>query len=119
MTKSTIGTNCLGKFLNYLKFSFFVFCNHHLTDTVATMDCEILIRKIDENYLDFATIVGINGSRGIEYSNTGFDSKTRARTNLSLVIIRQFDVKSGRNQYPLQWFQHQILVEIGTEIHSS
>ena len=46
--------------------------------TFAIVDNEILCREIDEQNHDFTAIIGIDGSRRIQYSNSMLQSQTAA-----------------------------------------
>ena len=74
--------------INLDEIALFVLGQHHLGYTFAIIDYEILCREIDEQNHDFAAIIGIDGSRRIQYGNAMLQSQTAARTNLRFIPLQ-------------------------------
>ena len=63
MAISSFATIRLVKYLNGLKVSLFVPCNHHLGNALAILYNKIFLREINQHHTDLTTIVGIDRTR--------------------------------------------------------
>ena len=101
------------------KVHLFVACNHQLCDAFSVVDGKRFLRQIDEYYAYLATIVSINGSRGIEHGQTVFQCQSAAWAHLRLIALGQCDVQAGGDEPTLHRVKHDGRFEVSTEIHSS
>lgn len=92
--------------------------HHHLADAVAVVDSERLAGEVNQDGLNLATIVGINGARRIEDRDAMLGCQAAARTNLRLKTSRQRDGDARRHQATLHGLELQRLLKIGTQVHS-
>src|SRR3712207_6670636 len=70
MTVSTSPSLRLIECLNHLEGSLLIACYHHLCDTLAIVDDEILGREVHQQHHYLAPIVCINRARCIEYRDS-------------------------------------------------
>ena len=66
MSESACSALGFVEFLNLYPFGLLVTGNDHLADAFAMLNLEIFGRKVDEDYANFATIVGIDGAGSVE-----------------------------------------------------
>src|SRR5262245_9383297 len=92
--------------------------DHHLRDPVAMMEGLLFHRKISEDDLDLAPVVGIDGAGRIEAGDAMLDGHAAAGTDLRFIAQRQLDKEAGRHQLPFQGLQDEGIGEIGTYIHA-
>ena len=55
---------------HFLEITLLVAGNHHLGDTFTIVDDKVLLREVDEDNPHLTAIVGINGTRSIQHSQT-------------------------------------------------
>ena len=106
------------KLFNLHKLALLVSGYNHLGYTLAIIDNEILCREIDEQNHDFTAIIGIDGSRRIQYGNAMLQSQTAARTDLRFIPCRQSHIKTGWHQSALHRMKHDCLIDVCTQIHA-
>ena len=69
-----------------------------LRDPRAPDNLERFGAEIDEQHLDFPTIIRIDRARRIEHGDAEFERESRARPDLSFIALRQFDFDPGRHE---------------------
>ena len=106
------------EFINLDEIALFVLSQHHLGYTFTIVDYEILCREINEQNHDFAAIIGIDGSRRIQYGNAMLQSQTAARTDLRFITCRQSHIKTGWHQSSLNRMKHDCLIDVCPQIHA-
>ena len=83
------------------QFGLFVAGDHHLGDLVAARDPERLVAVIDQDRLDLAAIVAVDGARRIEAGDAVIERQARARPHLRLDAQRQFDGDAAGHRHAL------------------
>ena len=91
MSKSACSAFGIAQFGHFYQLRLFVTCYHHLAYTFARLNGLCLAAKVDEYDTHFATVVGIDRSRGVEYGKATLEGQTATRTDLRLVAGRQLD----------------------------
>ena len=94
MPKSACTTFGFVEFFNLNPFGLLVTGNDHLADAFAMLNLEIFGRKVDEDYANFATIVGIDGAGSVENCDSVLQCKTATRTDLCFVTFGKLDEKT-------------------------
>lgn len=75
-------------------------------------------REIDQDYLEFSPIIGIDGSRGVEYGQATAGGKSAARAYLDLISGRDFQKKAGRHYCPAERFDNYCFWIVRTHVHT-
>ena len=119
MAESACASFCVGKNLNLFPLHLLMTGDNHLSYTLSIFYDKILDRKINEDDAYFTPIVSINCSRRIQHGDAPFDGKSASRAHLCFVSWRKGDVESRRHQTALKGLQHQRIIQIGPQIHSS
>ena len=101
MTIATFTTLRLVKHFHRHKLSLLMTGNDHLGDTLTIFHYKILLRKIDQHNTYLTTVVGINGTRRIQYCDTFLQCQTTTGAHLGLITYRQSNVQTRRNQSAL------------------
>jgi hypothetical protein len=73
---------------------------NHLGDTHARFDKEGLLTEVDEEDLDFAAVVGIDGAGGVEEGDAVMEGQTAAGADLGLPAKGNLQIKAGRDEEP-------------------
>jgi hypothetical protein len=73
----------------------------HLGDTHAGFYREGFIPKVDDEDLDFAAVVGVNGAWGVEDSEAMMQGEAAAGADLGFPARRDFYIESSRDEQPL------------------
>ena len=76
MTIATSTSFGLVKFLNHHEVCLFMFGYHHLCYALAWLNGEGLVGEVNQYHAYLATIVGINGARGVKHSNAVLQSQS-------------------------------------------
>src|SRR5690606_3859209 len=95
----------IAQFNAFLPDSRFVPGNDHLGDAIAIIYRKILIGKIDQQYFDLPPVVGVNGSRGVQYRDPGFESQAAPGADLGFVSQGKLHEQAGWNYFTLQGFE--------------
>ena len=119
MSITTLATLRLVQFLHHDKIRLLMFSNDHLSDTLAIINHEILLREINQKDTHFTTIVRINGTWRVQYRQPVFKSKSATGTYLRLIALRQGNMQSRWYQTPLHRMKDDGLLNIRTKIHAS
>ena len=119
MAESALATLRLVEHLYGNQLSLLMTGNHHLGDTLTILHHKILLREINQDHANLSTIVGIDGSWGIQYGDTLLQGQTTTRSYLSLIAYWQGNVQPRRNQLTLQRFQGDGGIETSPQIHAS
>ena len=90
----------------------------HLGNALAIVDDEVLLRQVDEHHAYLTTVVGIDGSWGVQHRQTMLQSQSTAWAHLCLIALWQGDVQTCRNQSALHGVQGDGLTEIGSQVHA-
>ena len=94
--KASRPPNGLGEGVALLPLNVGVASHDHLGDPLSPIDNERILAEVDEDHLDFATIVGIDGARTVQDGHAVLDGKSAAGTNLGFVTRWESDLESGR-----------------------
>ena len=68
----------------------FMACDNHLCNTLTIVDNKVLVAEVDQYNTYFATVVGINRSRGVQNSDAMLQSKATA-LSVAAVSLRDFN----------------------------
>ena len=118
MSVASIATFCLVEFFDNGEFHLLMTSHNHLSYAFSWIDYEWLLREIDEQCHQFATVICIHCAWSIEHCDAILQCKTAAWTYLCLIAYRQSDVQSCRNQTALQWLKRDWFGDICTQIHA-
>ena len=88
----TSGTTFRGvEFLHFHPLSLFVTCHHHLGHTLAILYHKVLVGEVYLEHHHLATVVGVDGTGGVEHGDAMFQSQSAAGTHLRFVSCGQRD----------------------------
>jgi hypothetical protein len=73
----------------------------HLGDTHTGLYGEGLIPKVDDEDLDFAAVVSVNGAWGVEEREAVVQGEATAGADLGLPARRDFHIEASRDKQPL------------------
>src|SRR3974377_1452972 len=77
--------------------------HHELGDAIAAADGEWFRPEIDEQHLDLAAIVRVNGAGAIQERGAGFQRQAGARAKLRFEPWWQFEREAGGNERAGAW----------------
>ena len=97
MTITACTTLSFIQLLHLDEVALFVLGKHHLCYALTIIDDEVLLREVDEQHHDFATVIGIDGTRSIEHGDAMLQSETATRSYLRFITSRQCHEKPRRN----------------------
>ena len=84
---------------------------HDLRDAVAAADNEGFAAQVDEDDLDFAAVIGVDGAGGIEHHDPVLRRETAARADLHLEARRYFKTKTRWYELALSRHENDIGVD--------
>ncbi|MNL32755.1 hypothetical protein D3C87_1546280 [compost metagenome] len=90
-----------------------------MSTTFLIVDRKSFVTKIDHDDFHFATIVRINCSRSIQYSQTIFSSPTRTRTSLDFITHWDFKRQTRWNHRTLPWLQDQWIYQLCANVKTT
>jgi hypothetical protein len=91
----------------------------HLCHTLAVVHDEFFLRQVHQQHTHLATIVGVDGAGCIQHGDSLLQGQSATRSHLCLVTLGQCDKQPCRHQAALQWFQHDALRKVSTQVHAS
>ena len=91
---------------------------HQLGDAVAALDAKLLAAQVDQEHLDFAAVVAVDGARSIQDRDPVAGSEARAGPDLRLQPAGNLESKPCRDQHARARGKQEISVETGTEIRA-
>lgn len=86
------------QFFDNIKLGSIYFLNNHLCNTVAAFKRIGLRAQINNRDFNLATIVGVNGTGGIDQPDAVLYGQSAARSDLGLKAGWQSDCKTGGDQ---------------------
>ena len=95
-----------------------VACDDELRDALSVVDGEGILREVDEQHHQFATVVGVDGSRRVEHRDTVLQGQSAAGPHLCLIALGQRDVEPRGDQATLQGLESEGLGNVGAQIHA-
>ena len=107
---------CVREFLRYSPVDGHNGLEDNLCHPVTVVDGERLITKIDEQYIDFSTIIRVNSAGSIKHSDAVFMGDTTSWPYLCLKTFGNSDVNSCRNQCPCEWCKYHRFIEKGRKV---
>jgi hypothetical protein len=75
-----------------------------------------MLAEVDQNYLNLAAIVSVDGARRIDQGETFFERPAAARPHLAFEAWRYFEGDSGRHGGTCERGQHKWLIDGGEQI---
>ena len=100
--ESALSPFCLVEDLNLFPFDPLVLCHYVLGNPLARLDLIWFGRKVDQYSHEFAAVIRINSTGGIEHRNPMLDGKTAPGTHLKLVSGRKRNIEARVDKYPFK-----------------
>lgn len=119
MSKTSFAALGLIETLNQFPLSLLVTGYDHLSNTLTVVNHKILLGKIDEDNTNLATVVSVDGTRGVEYGNPLLQSQAATGANLSLVTSRKRNTQTRGNKTTLERMEHDGFIDTCTKINTS
>jgi hypothetical protein len=118
VTETAYITLGLIKFFHKPQFCLANFIDYQLSNSIAAMNGISFGAQIDGCYFDFTTIVGVDGSGGIDQTDSVLDGQAASWANLGFEASGYRNRKAGGNQVNGAGFENQFIFNGGAEIHS-
>ena len=106
MSKAAGIATCNFELLHGYPFYLLDFLYDKLCDPVARVYDLFFARKVDQNNLNFSTLICIDRARCIEAGYTLFDSEPASWPYLYFKAFRNFNVEPGGNKHPCHRLHH-------------
>src|SRR5262245_43926558 len=75
--------------------------NHELGEALAAGDSERTVAQVDEQYLDLAAVVAVDGARAVQHGDAVLERQAGARAHLRLEAGGQLQDQAGGDERPL------------------
>lgn len=96
----------------------FVAGDDHLCDAFAGFDGLWFVGEVNDDALDFAAIIAVDGAGRIEHRESAFGGEAAAWTDLGFVAIRQFDEQPGGDKRPFEGLEYDRFTGVGANVHT-
>lgn len=90
----------------------------HLCDAVAAFNGKFFVSVVDEDDLDFASVVGVDGAGGVDHGDAFFDGEAATGTYLGFGADGQGDAESGGDESALAGRDGDGVGDGGAKIHT-
>ena len=119
MSVTTCTTLRLVQSLYHHHFALLTTGDYHLGDALTIVDDEVLLREVDQHDTNLTTIVGIDGTWGVQHGQSMLQGQSTTWAHLCFITFGQCDIQSGGYQAALLGTHGDRLFEVGTQVHAS
>ena len=92
--------------------------DQHLGDAHAAFDGERVVAEIDQGDVNFAAVVAVDGSRGVDHGDAVFGGQAAARADLGFVALGDRHGEAAGDQLNVAGFEFDVGLYGGGDVKS-